>query len=270
MCGLLLGKPNTQAAHGYGLTAIRRFPAAIPLGYASGDFLYHLRGYNMRRLSLLSLILGALLTTWMGSSAFADSGPGCGPGSYYRDFECYPNSYQLTQDACEDFCMNSEFCAPYQDHNKTVFSGFWRISSDWHNDVMQACEAECTVQKKACDASDQNCLARFEPKSIDCLQLTDEEEQAYCNDMCRDSILTSQCGLTCLKNGIEMSGLSGCAGSGYCNNLCNESYCAAIPMEYETKWSVFAVLMTLLTLFCGVVIVFLNKNSAEQTEDKHA
>lgn len=213
----------------------------------------------------------AMVVLLAGSYAFADVGPSCGR-SYDHHPRCVENPYHLTATECFNFCEKSEYCKPYEDDTKSNFSGFWNIPWVSHYEL-SACEEECKAEKAQCAIGDEECLARFEPENIDCSTLSDDAKD-WCDSYCVNSILTSECGRSCLKNGIDeehsvLNSVNGCQQNNYCSsNLCNESYCAAIPVKYETRWSIFGVLMALLAAFTGIILVVMHKN--DRAEDKRS
>ena len=220
--------------------------------------------------SLLMIVIVGSLAVCFSSVAFADMAPICsfGGGNNHHDAyeqSCHYNPYNLTKDQCIDYCKNTEFCKMYQDEDKTVFGGFWRDALN-----STACERECRQQSLQCDPNDQECLKRFIPDEIDCAQLTDESDQQWCEINCLNNILNSECGRSCLRdgieNGIEFEHLDGCQTNDYCSNLCTDYYCASIPLQYETKWSVFGAMLTLLTVLCGVILFVINRR--RKPEDK--
>ena len=251
----------------------------------SRDCLYI--GGVMCRSLFFAMFVSGLFAFFFSASAFADVAPTCGGGGEGRFYyPCHDNPYHLTKNGCIDVCQNSDYCKPYQVEGKTVFGGFARISDvEWYN--VEDCEKACNYEKEKCDENDQNCLRPFMPDIINCESLTDEFDQKWCNEHCVDSILTSECGRSCIKNGMEdgflalssgdlifgkIEGLD-CyyeAGYGnqYCYNLCTDDYyCSSIPLEYDTKWSVFGALMTLLSVLCGIILFVVNKKRKPEDED---
>ena len=55
-----------------------------------------------------------------------------------------------------------------------------------------------------------------------------------------------------------------------CSENCYDSYCASIPMNYDTKWSIFGVLMTLLAAASLIILVFVHRNNNTQTDSEHS
>ena len=232
----------------------------------------------MNRLFSLTVIFSSLLTIAFCSCAFADVAPTCGGRGYDNRF-CPDNPYHLTKNECIDFCENSEYCKVYQDGSKTVFGGYWRLSDQsegYYFESMESCKVACEYEKEKCNSNDQACLSQFYPENTDCSQLTDENDRNWCHNNCIDSILTSQCGKSCLRNGMKNAvyfispdgtvnyrDIGGCVNEYgptlYCSEICDENYCASIPLEYDTKWSAFGALLTFLTVLCGVILFVINR-----------
>ena len=226
-----------------------------------------------------------------GTSAFADAGFTCSPSSYHEnfydlwsnDFVCLYNPLHLSMDECSDLCWNSDYCKIYEDESRSIFGGFWRISDKWmkyESFWPDLCATNCNRLKEQCAPNDQDCLARFIPQNIDCSLLTDKEDYDYCNQNCVDNILTSECGSSCLKNGFNKDSgdtyyVDGCKASNqFCSLLCEEGednyHCASIPMNYDTKWSVFGILMAFLAAMSGLIIVVMHRDSKSQNQDNHS
>ncbi|MBR4986682.1 MAG: hypothetical protein IKY83_13195 [Proteobacteria bacterium] len=233
------------------------------------DIHSHMR-INSRTVGM-TIAVSVLFMFIVGSYAFADVVPSCGTcgGKGYRGYDaCRNNTYYLSRSECHAFCEHSEYCKPYADERKSVFGGFWSLPDSYLPEVY-ACRDECMAQKKQCDADDQACLDRFVPEVIDCALLTSDSEKRWCNAHCVDSILTSECGRSCLKNGVEnalIAPIPGCQNTSYCASFCDETYCASIPMNYETKWNIFGILMALLAVFTGVMLCVIHKK--DKAKDK--
>ncbi|MBQ9818406.1 MAG: hypothetical protein IJM59_13215 [Proteobacteria bacterium] len=217
-----------------------------------------------------AIILSFVFPALSGSTAWADAGPACGP-NYYEEYDherhCLNNSWYLPLDECHDFCMNSDYCTLYQDNQRTVFGGFWQgaFPSSAFDDLKNRCTEQCTNLKAQCSSNNQECLARFLPQDPDCSQLTNVQENEYCSANCINTILTSECGRNCMKDADK---------NDICRVLCSEncydSYCASIPMSYDTKWSIFGVLMTLLAAASLIILVFVHRNNNTQTDSEHS
>ncbi|MBR4986736.1 MAG: hypothetical protein IKY83_13465 [Proteobacteria bacterium] len=236
----------------------------------------------MNRKLFLTVMISSLSAVLFSASAFADVAPLCGlgGGGNRLDNWCQDNQYHLTKNGCIDTCQNSEYCKVYQVEGKNIFGGFWRFGDT----PLDSCEEACNYEKDKCDVDDQDCLSRFIPEEIDCSILTDEEDQKWCNQYCAQSILNSECGKTCLKDGVkhaylyeldgekqfgEIEGLECTTEDGYayqyCASICSDDYyCASIPLKYETKWSVFGALLTFFTVLCGMVLVIVNRKRKDE------
>ena len=223
----------------------------------------------MRRSYLLTITISILFTALSGTFAFADSGFNCAP-TYDGDYAtlCNNNPDNLSESECRNYCLNSDYCTSSQIGQRTVFGGFWR-DYGWARKMID-CREACYSERNLCNSTDQACLNKYVPQSIDCSLLTDEIDQEYCKSNCLDNILTSECGRSCLKNGIETASIGGCMEDSPCSNLCTDHYCASIPMEYETKWSVFGILMILLAAMSGIILVVMHKKGNPKTEDSHS
>lgn len=222
----------------------------------------------MRRSYLLTFTISILLTALPGTFVFADVGLHCTPYQGDNEPSCNYNPYNLSENECRTYCENSDYCMLTQDGQRNVFGGFWRDYGSYSR--VADCRDECNHQKDLCDPTDQACLDKYIPQSIDCSLLTNETDQDYCKSNCIDNILTSECGRSCLKDGIESSSIGGCQEDTSCSDLCVDHYCASIPMKYETKLSVFWILMILLAAMSSIILVVMHKKGNPKTEDSHS
>ncbi len=216
----------------------------------------------MMRHSIIWIAVLIILTAGLAcTNAFADTGFACGPrydeNSEYREhlnqYSCYRNSMFNSQSSCREFCSFSSYC------DANLLRGFWHESSEWHQDIIDICKSSCLGKKNQCAPYDTECLQKYVPQEIDCSQITDFEEWEYCNNNCNDNILTSECGKECLH-----AACSDTNSDAYCNNLCTDNYCASIPLHYETRWSVFGILMTLLAVMSGVILIVMHRKRKDQ------
>ena len=224
----------------------------------------------MRYSHLAMMVISVLVGMVICSNAFADSGFSCGPSDInepYREYlkpPCYHDTWNLSsRDNCENFCKASTYCELYEDSQRTVLSGFWRESSTWHDDIRAECTESCMADKALCDANDTECLQMYIPKDTDCSQFANSEDQEYCEANCVNHILTSECGRICL----ESRGCINDSHNNYCSNLCTESYCASIPLDYQTRWNVFGVLMTLLAAMSCIILIVMHRNNKKQDSE---
>ena len=234
----------------------------------------------MRYSKPLTIAASLLLTLLSAGSALADAGVSCGPNGPEEDHiydNRYPNPLSLTEAECRDLCQISEYCKMYKDNQREVFGGIWRYNdSNWHSHMENDCITVCNEQQAACAPNDQACLAQFIPEDVNCDLLQNEEDRDYCQNKCQDEyykILTSECGRSCLQNGIEGKTHDyGCRDvDEYCMNLgaTDAYYCKAIPLEYSTKWSIFGILMGFLACFSGIILIVLHRQKTE-SDNKNA
>ena len=213
----------------------------------------------MRYSQLVMMVISVLVAVVASSNAFADTGFACGPRDYNNTYVehlnkpwCYPNSMYSSRIDCRDSCKASAYC-------EFEMNGFWYESSDWHEKIIQECKSSCTEEQKQCAPNDLECLNWYKPLDIDCSLTTNPEDESDCNLRCVDNILTSECGKECLQNAC-----SDISSEAFCSNLCTNSYCASIPMHYETRWSVFGVLMTLLAAMSGIILIVMHRKRKDQ------
>ena len=233
----------------------------IPNNTESGS-----KSVSLRKVGIAcAIILSISLPAFSGNTAWADTGPGCGP-NHYNEHHCINNTWYLPQNECRDFCVNSDYCTLYQDSQRTVFGGCWQGASpsSLFDELKNRCTEQCTTLKEQCDSNNQNCLNEFLPQDPDCSQLTNVQEKSYCSENCINTILTSECGRKCMKD-ADKSEICDI----FCSEQCYDNYCASIPMNYNTKWSIFGALMTLLAAASLIILVFVHRNN-KVTEDKNS